>query len=200
MSLTSPAPSSPPIRAWLLTGPPGIGKSTVVSRVVYLLRSKGLGIGGCLTKERREGRERVGFTVFDLMSGREAVLASSKKSLGPRVGRYRVNIQGLVEVGARALREAAATADVIVIDEVGPMELTSPEFKRGVELCLDSQKPILAVMHEQMKDPLIERFRAMPGKTVLEVTLHNREGLAASLAEQILALIPAEAGNQAANP
>jgi nucleoside-triphosphatase len=168
--------------------------------VVYLLRSKGLGIGGCLTKERREGRERVGFTVFDLMSGREAVLASSKKALGPRVGRYRVNIPGLVDVGARALREAAATADVIVIDEVGPMELTSPEFKRGVESCLTSGKPILAVMHEQMKDPLMERLRALPDKTLIEVTLHNREGLAESLAEQILAAIPAQAGDQDTAP
>jgi nucleoside-triphosphatase len=200
LSLQSPPPPSTPFRAWLLTGPPGIGKSTVVARVVYLLRSKGLGIGGCLTKERKEGRERVGFIVIDLMSGREAVLASSKKALGPRVGRYRVNIPGLVDVGAHALREAAATADVIVIDEVGPMELTSPEFKRGVESCLASGKPILAVVHEQMKDPLIEEFRALPGKTLLEVTLHNREGLAASLAEQILAAIPAESGGHAAVP
>ena len=161
------------------------------------MRTRGLGIGGCLTKERREGRERVGFTVFDLMSGREAVLASSKKALGPRVGRYRVNIPGLVDVGARALREAAASADVVVIDEVGPMELTSPEFKRGVEACLASGKPILAVVHEQMKDPVIEEFRAMSNKTILEVTLHNREGLAESLAEQILAAIQTEVGGAA---
>jgi nucleoside-triphosphatase len=172
----------------------------VVSRVVFLLRSKGFGIGGCLTKERKEGRERVGFTVFDLMSGREAVLASSKKALGPRVGRYRVNIPGLVDVGARALREAAVTADVIVIDEVGPMELTSPEFKKGVEACLASGKPILAVVHEQMKDPLIEQFRELPGKSLIEVTLHNREGLAASLAGEIFAAIPAGTRGEASAP
>ena len=200
MSLPSASPSSSTVRAWLLTGPPGIGKSTVVSRVVYLLRSRGLGVGGCLTKERREGRERVGFTIFDLMSGREGVLATSKNALGPRVGKYRVSIPGLVDIGARALREAAATADVIVIDEVGPMELTSPEFKRGVESCLISGKPVLAVIHEQMKDPLIERFRALPGKDLLEVTLHNREGLAASLAEQILAAIQEDADGQVTTP
>jgi len=167
---------------------------------VYLLRSRGLGVGGCLTKERREGRERVGFTIFDLMSGREGVLATSKNALGPRVGKYRVSIPGLVDIGARALREAAATADVIVIDEVGPMELTSPEFKRGVESCLISGKPVLAVIHEQMKDPLIERFRALPGKDLLEVTLHNREGFAASLAEQILAAIQEDADGQVTTP
>jgi len=144
-----------------------------------------------LTKERREGKERVGFTVHDLMSGREAVLASTKSSLGPKVGRYRVNVQGLVDVGARSLIDAAERADVAVIDEIGPMELTSPEFKRGVEACVDSGKPILAVLHEQMKDPLVERFRELPGGSIMEITLHNRDGLAESISSQILAALKA---------
>ncbi len=181
------------MRAWLLTGPPGIGKSTLVSKVIYLLRSRGVGVGGCLTKERRRGKERVGFTILDLMSGREAELASSSGSLGPRVGRYRVNLPGLAEVGATSLREAAKSADVIIIDEVGPMELTSPEFKKGVEACIRSGKPLLAVVHELMKDPVIEEFRSMADKSFIEVTLHIREGLPASLAEQIFSALPDEA-------
>jgi nucleoside-triphosphatase len=182
--------SSPPVRVWLLTGPPGIGKSTVVSRVIYLIRSKGYGVGGCLTKEKRKGRERVGFTIIDLMSGREGPLASSESSLGPRVGRYRVNVKGIVEIGATALVEAAKGAEVIVIDEIGPMELTSPEFKRGAEACFSSGRPILAVVHDKMKDPLIEQIRALPDKEMIELTLQNREGLPESLARQIVAILP----------
>jgi nucleoside-triphosphatase len=181
---------STPVRAWLLTGPPGIGKSTVVSKVIYLVRSKGYGVGGCLTKERRKGRERTGFTLIDLMSGIEGPLASSEGSLGPRVGRYRVNIKGLIDVGAAALQRAAAGAEVIAIDEVGPMELTSPEFKRGVEACLRSGRPIVAVVHDKIKDPLIEQIRGLPDKEMIEVTLHNRDGLPESIARQILATLP----------
>ncbi len=181
---------SAPVRAWLLTGPPGIGKSTVVSKVVYLVRSRGYGVGGCLTRERRKGRERVGFTIVDLMTGLEGPLASSETSLGPRVGRYRVNIKGLAEVGAGALRRAADGAEVIVIDEVGPMELTSPDFKRATEACFATGKPMLAVVHEKMKDPLIEMIRDLPGKEMTEITLHNRDGLPELLARQIFAVLP----------
>jgi nucleoside-triphosphatase len=181
---------SAPVRAWLLTGPPGIGKSTVVSKVIYLVRSKGYGVGGCLTRERRKGRERVGFTIIDLMSGLEGPLASSESSLGPRVGRYRVNVKGLAELGATALRRAADGAEVIVIDEVGPMELTSPEFKKAAEACFHSGRPLLAVVHDKMKDPLIDMIRALPGKEMIEVTLHNRDGLPESLAGQILGILP----------
>ncbi len=184
---------STPVRAWLLTGPPGIGKSTVVSKVIYLVRSKGYGVGGCLTKERRKGRERTGFTLIDLMSGIEGPLASSEGSLGPRVGRYRVNIKGLVDVGATALQRAAGGAEVIAIDEVGPMELTSPEFKRGVQACLRSGRPIVAVVHDKIKDPLIEQIRGLPDKEMIEVTLHNRDGLPESVARQILATLPPQA-------
>ena len=181
---------SAPVRAWLLTGPPGIGKSTAVSKVIYLVRSRGYGVGGCLTTERRKGRERVGFTVIDLMSGIEGPLASSETSLGPRVGRYRVDVKGLAEVGAAALARAAVGAELIVIDEVGPMELTSPEFKKAAEACFASGKPLLAVVHEKMKDPLIDLIRDMPGKEMIEVTLHNRDGLPESLAKQILGVLP----------
>jgi len=178
------------VRAWLLTGPPGIGKSTVVSRVIFLIRSRGYGVGGCLTKERRRGKERTGFTIVDLMTGVEATLASAEGALGPRVGRYRVDVKGLAEVGASSLRRAAESAELIVIDEVGPMELTSPEFKRGAEACLQSGKPILAVVHEKMKDPLIDEIRNMPDKEFIEVTLQNREALPELLSKHILGVLP----------
>lgn len=177
-------------RVWLITGPPAIGKSTIASKVIYLLRTQGHGVGGCLAKERRKGRQRTGFTIHDIMSGREGELASAEGSLGPRVGKYRVNISDLATVGARALREAALQAEVVVIDEVGPMELTSPEFKKAVEECLRSGKPVLAIVHEKMKDPLIEMIREMPDKEFTEVTLQNRDRLPETLAGEILKTLP----------
>ena len=54
----------------------------------------------------RKGRERVGFRLTDLLSGNEAELASVT-GLGPRVGKYRVNITNLSTVGANSLVRAA---------------------------------------------------------------------------------------------
>ncbi len=180
----SSSSSSPPPKIWLVTGPPGIGKSTLVSKVIFAVRSRGHGVGGCLTKEVRRGRERVGFRLTDLLSGNEAELASVG-GLGPRVGRYRVNITNLSTVGANSLLRAAEVADFIVIDEVGPMELTSPEFRKGVKACLATGKPMLIVLHESMKDPLITEISEQPGGKLVELTLHNREGVAEKLPAEI---------------
>ncbi len=176
---------------WLITGPPAIGKSTVLSRVILSLRTSGLIVGGCTAKEVRESKARTGFEIVDLLTGRQGELASVKRRIGPKVGKYRVNLRGLAEVGATALLEAIERAEVMVIDEIGPMELISPDFRRAAERCLESRKPILAVVHENMKDPLADKFDRVAGMSLYTVTLQNRDHLAESISGAILkAVVP----------
>jgi nucleoside-triphosphatase len=170
---------------WLLTGAPGVGKSTIVSRVILRLKSSGLIVGGCSTIERKAGGTRVGFEVVNLTDGTKGELASISASLGPRVGRYRVNLASLSAVGAAGLAKAASSSEVIVIDEVGPMELVSPEFRKGVRACLDSGKPILAVVHERLEDDLLSELRENSRETVV-VTVENRDEVADRLARSLL--------------
>jgi nucleoside-triphosphatase len=169
----------------LVTGEPGVGKSTVVSKVVIRLKSKGVIVGGCATSERRVSGQRVGFSVRNLTSETSGELASVNGSLGPRVGRYRVNLSDLASVGARGLKDAVANSELIVIDEVGPMELVSPEFRRGVQECMACGKPILAVVHERMQDDLLEELKSKADFTVA-VTVQNRDSLPDELTTRFL--------------
>ncbi len=173
---------------WLITGPPGVGKSTVVSRVVLRLRSAGVIVGGCVTVEKRVKGERVGFEVRDLTNGTQDELASITRNLGPRVGKYRLNLAGLAAVGAKGLSDAASASEFIVIDELGPMELTSPEFRRAVRSCIESGKPMLAVVHERMEDDLLTELRSK-ATSLTEVDQHNREDVEDSLAKELLKAI-----------
>ena len=170
---------------WLLTGPPGVGKSTAVSKVVLGLKSAGVIVGGCTTSERREGGVRVGFNLKDLTSGRTGELASATSKIGPRVGRYRVNLADLSRIGAEGLTAAAATAEVIVIDEVGPMELVSPEFRRGIRGCIDSGKPMLAVVHERMEDDILSELKKRAAG-VTTMSMENRDAVPDELGRALL--------------
>ena len=183
--LLPPCAAWPMGRIWLLTGPPGVGKSTIVSKVILRLKSSGVIVGGCSTLERRSKGTRVGFDVVNLTDDITGELASIFASLGPKVGRYRVNLEDLARVGAAGLAKAAAFSELIVIDEVGPMELVSPEFRRGIRACIDSRKPILAVVHERLEDDLLSELRESSEET-LSVTLENRETLADGLAASLL--------------
>jgi len=179
---------------WLITGPPAIGKSTVLSKVILGLRSRGLVVGGCITKEARESGVRVGFRIEDLLSGKEGQLASVRASVGPKVGKYRVNLKDTATVAARALLDAAERAELVAIDEIGPMELVSPDFRRAAERCLDKRKPIIAVVHERMKDPLAERLELLPERKLYTVTLQNRGSIADTITEEVLRVIRVETG------
>ncbi len=170
---------------WLLTGPPGIGKTTAVSKVVLKLKSAGVIVGGCSTAERRSGGARVGFEIRDLTTGRTGELSSVTTKIGPRVGRYRVNLSDLANVGAAGLEAAAATSEVIVIDEVGPMELVSPEFRRAVRKCIESAKPMLAVIHERLDDDLLNELRAKAA-TLFELSIENRDKVTKELGAAVL--------------
>jgi len=170
---------------WLVTGPPGVGKSTLVSKVVLRLKSAGVIVGGCTTAERRSGGTRVGFEVRDLTSGRTGELASVTSKFGPRVGRYRVNLTDLARVGAKGVEAAASSSELIVIDEVGPMELVSPEFRRAVRACIDSGKPMLAVVHERLEDDLLGELRSK-AKALFTLSIDNRESTTEVLGTALL--------------
>ena len=175
---------------WLVTGPPGVGKSTLVSKVVLRLKSAGVIVGGCTTAERRSGGARVGFEVRDLTTGRTGELASAASKIGPRVGRYRVNLTDLAKVGAAGVDAAAASSELIVIDEVGPMELVSPEFRRAVRKSIDSEKPLLAVVHERLDDDLLNELRSKAAALVT-LSVENRESAAEELGSSIQAAVGA---------
>ena len=81
----------------LLTGSPGVGKTSVLLRIVESLKAKGYSVGGMVSREVRVGRDRVGFEILDLNTGRKGWLAHVAQKQGPQVGRYRVNLEDLEE-------------------------------------------------------------------------------------------------------
>ncbi|RLE75205.1 MAG: NTPase [Thermoprotei archaeon] len=174
----------------LVTGRPGIGKTTVVRRVAELCSRAGLKAGGMVTYEVREGGRRVGFKILDLMTGEEGVLAWVGLPGRLRVGRYTVSLEGLEGVGVRAIRRALEGADVVIIDEIGPMELYSEEFKRAVEDALASDKPVVATIHVRAdRYPFCRRVKSTPGVKVYTVTLSNRNALPRVIFSELSSLL-----------
>jgi nucleoside-triphosphatase len=164
-------------RRIFLTGRPGIGKTSILLRVIKILKDEGLIVGGMVSQEARQGASRVGFRLIDITNGREGWLAHIHQESGPSVGKYRVNLHDLQYIGVRAISSAIDTADIIVIDEIGPMELFSTAFKEAVKRAIESSKILIAVLHYRSRDPLISTIRTTPHIHIFEVTLMNRQHL-----------------------
>jgi len=98
---------------------------------------------------------------------------------GPRIGSYTVIVEDVLRVGVPALERAAREADLILIDEIGPMELAVAELRRAIIRALTSGKPVVGVVHRRLKwsDPEVYRLVERLGP-VVEVTIENRDKLA----------------------
>ena len=173
----------------LLTGTPGIGKTSVLTNTINSLRERGICVGGMMSREVREGGARVGFEILDLSSGRHGWLAHVNQKAGPRVGKYRVNMEDLDCIGAKAIADAVENCNVIAIDEIGPMELFSEEFKEAVRKALKSRKLVLAVVHWKAQDPLINEAKKRKDAETTSVTLENRERLHRQITEKVLKIL-----------
>jgi len=164
-------------RLIFITGRSGVGKTSVLLRAVDALRVKGYKVGGMISREVRERGVRVGFEIVDFHTGRRGWLAHVTQPTGPRVSKYRVNLSDLDVIGASSILNAARDADIIVVDEIGPMELFSPEFKKAVDQAIRSSKPVVGTIHFRARDPLINTIKAREDAEILEVTYENREDL-----------------------
>lgn len=172
--------------AILLSGRPGCGKTTLIRHVVGAL---GVSAGGFYTQEVRTQGGRQGFDLITL-DGRRVTLASVASGSPYRVSKYGVELAALEEVGAPAVEEAIASAQLIVIDEIGKMELFSQRFRRAVLAALDSGKPVLASIMLG-PHPLADAIKGRPEVELLVLSEANRsqlEGRVLSTLRRLLAV------------
>lgn len=171
----------------LLTGSPGVGKTTVLRKTVEELKRKGIRVGGMITEEVREQGTRVGFKVADVLTGSEGWLASTRRIIGPRIGKYVVDLEGLEGVGVQAIMTSLRDPEVsaIIIDEVGPMELLSENFKIALRQVISSTKAMMGTIHYRANDPLLREIRNNPHLSIVVVTADNRSGLPLRLVEEM---------------
>jgi nucleoside-triphosphatase len=156
----------------LLTGTPGSGKTTLIHNVLSKLS---IPAGGFYTQEIRQAGVRLGFEIVTL-DGKRGVLAHVDIHSRQRVGKYGVDIDALDRLAVPAVLNAAAQGWLVVIDEIGPMEILSASFRLVVLAALDSQAPVLASI-VQRSTPFTDQVKAMPGVILLEVRRENRQVL-----------------------
>jgi nucleoside-triphosphatase len=164
----------------LITGKPGVGKTTLVRKVVERMRR--VSMVGFYTSEIRSNEKRSGFELRGI-SGERRVLAHVNIQSRHRVGRYGVDIAGF-EVFLDQLDLLNPGVGLVVIDEIGKMELFSNRFRTMLRAVLDSNRQLIATIALH-GGGLIQEIKARPDVHLLEVDRNNRDHLVAEIVGQI---------------
>lgn len=158
----------------LITGNPGVGKSTLVKQIIDRISEQGITVGGIITPELRERGIRIGFLIVDLFNKKESIMASTNIRSPYRVSKYFVDLHVVEKIGISALINAAQYADVIVIDEIGKMELLSKKFESTLFEVFKVEKPIIATIGRYYVKHIYKKVKAIDSRvTLYELTREN---------------------------
>jgi nucleoside-triphosphatase len=167
-------------RVFLLTGSPGSGKTTAIQKILSRLSCDA---GGFYTEEIREGRRRTGFALITL-DGRSGVLAHVRIRGTPRIGKYGVDLSVMDGIAVDCLTRAMTGKDIVVIDEIGPMELLSRRFREVVMQVLESDVLVLGSIAKRRTD-FTDAIKRHPNVRVVEIDRTNREQIQTDVVEWI---------------
>ncbi len=166
----------------LLTGIPGIGKTTVIRSTLRNL--KGVECSGFYTEERRHQGQRIAFKIVTL-DGKEGTLASVDRGRPPTVGKYTVRVEEFEKIVLPLIDPDVTPSDLYVIDEIGKMELLSHSFRTKVVDLLARSSNLLATIAKKGKG-FIEQLKGRNDIEIIEVTRQNRDQLPGQHAMRIL--------------
>jgi nucleoside-triphosphatase THEP1 len=111
-----------PGRISVLSGPLGIGKTTTCLQLADLARRCGLDCAGLACPARFDGPHKVGIDVLDLRSGERRSLAEADNLPALlRTSGYRFDVSAIA--WGAAVLASACPCDLLIVDEIGPLEL-----------------------------------------------------------------------------
>lgn len=168
----------------LLTALPRTGKSTAIKKIVEMLGIKNC--GGFYTEEIRENGERVGFKIVTL-SGKSGILSHVNFTESKyKISKYGVDLPSFENLCLSELKEAIERKDIkyIIIDEIGPMQLFSEDYKKLLLELLKSDKKIIGTIFMNPYEWL-DDFKKQEQVELIEITLENRDTLPLDLVERL---------------
>jgi nucleoside-triphosphatase len=162
----------------LLTGRPGTGKTSLIKQAASRMKDKA---GGFYTEEIRTRGKREGFRLITL-DGEETVLAHTGIRSAYRVSRYGVDIEALDRVGVPALRRAAGKNGLVVVDEIGRMELFSKAFRETVLSIIDNGERLLGTVM-LAPEPWTDALKLRPEVSLIDLKRDSFERVLAEVLE-----------------
>jgi len=143
-------------RPILLVGGIGAGKTAAGLRLLSLLRSYGVDVGGVLAPRVLKGNETVGYSLIDLSTNATHPFASLVPA-EVSIGKYFISRE-VLQRAERIIVSAAERNAVVFVDEIGRLEVDGGGHAAAVRRLLCSHAVPVLLVRDTLVEPVIERF------------------------------------------
>jgi nucleoside-triphosphatase len=179
-------------RALLFTGQPRVGKTTAVREVVSAVGPASF--SGFVSDESRVGGQRTGFSIV-MLDGRVGSLASIDSPSALRVesvtrlGKvsYGIDLCFLEDTALSAMRTRLLKnpGEIVVIDEIGPMQLHSEAFRNFILEVLGQDGAVLFGTIVLRSVAWADELKERTGVETFLLTPQNRQTLTEMMASYL---------------
>lgn len=157
-----------------ITGLPDSGRTNLMLTIVEMLEAEQIKIGGLVTYPIFENDSVVGFKMMDYMTKEEAVIAGANITSRVRFDQFGIDMDTLGTFSVNAIKRAVFNAELVIIDEVGRIQLKSEYFNKAVLNALRSSKPIMMTIYKKSRSSLLQDIRRRDDIRMLEITPVNQ--------------------------
>jgi nucleoside-triphosphatase len=169
----------------LLTGEPRVGKTTALKKIIQIIGESNC--SGFYTEEIRDEFDRIGFDCVSL-DGRRTRIADINFKSDIRMGRYGIDIEAFEDIALKAIKTSLGSNKVIIIDEIGPIQLLSLRFKQEVYSILASPNCVIGtIFYNKHSD--IDEIKKVPGIKLYRITNECRDTIMEDIFHHIQGLV-----------
>jgi nucleoside-triphosphatase len=162
----------------LLTGKPRVGKSTLIKKIVEKI---GPNIcGGFYTEEIRDSDNRIGFNCVTI-DGISEVIAHVESRSSIRVGRYGFELEAFENIAIKSIGDSLSTKKIIVIDEIGFMQMYSDSFQKLVYKIVSNNQHIVLGTVPLDNHPQIDPIKNLDGVKIIPINEDSRDSVSEDL-------------------
>lgn len=167
----------------MLRGSKSVGKTAILQALAIRLENAGFKCGGVVCPIGSESSQVMGKIAVNLRTGEKWMLVAIEESL--RMGRekHKPSTPG-IEFGKRLI-ESASDSEVILVDDLGSIDLTNTGILEAIEEKIIPKDNLLVVVEGSLLPLFYGRF-VERGFSVFEVTEKNRDQMVQRLEDYIL--------------
>jgi nucleoside-triphosphatase THEP1 len=147
-------------KVFIVTGSIRGGKTTFVKKLIELLKSNNIIVGGILSERVMDGSVTIGYDLLNIETGKKTDFLRQNDDFGDgTIGRFTISSDGLGE-GRKILSSGIQNKnDLVIIDEVGLLEIQDKGWSACIDELLEkSSNPLLFTVRDSFIDKVINKW------------------------------------------